>query len=106
MTIEATFDFAARQVSRALGDVIVWRPETAYEQDDVKAVLDHGFEEVTGPRGIRVNSRHPAVTVALSDLDTAPAKGHQLEVRGERFEVLRIEDDVEAVSARLHLKQI
>lgn len=103
MTIESTFAFASRQVSRALGDTVVWRPDTAFEQDDVKAVYGRGFRRV--PSGdLRVSSRRPEITVALSDLDTDPEVGYEVEVRDTRFEVARVEHDIEDVSATLVLK--
>lgn len=104
MTIAQTFDFAARAVNRALGDVVTWRPGTASEKE-IRATFGHGFERVTSG-DVRISSRRSEIMVVLSDLPEAPAKGHQVLIREELFEVVNPQQDVEAVSANLVLKKL
>lgn len=106
MTIESTFAFASRATCRALGDVVVWRPETAYEKE-IRAVFGRGFDQVASGT-VRVSSRRPEITIALSDLDDGedPEEGFEVEIRGTRFMIASPpQHDVEAVSALLVLKK-
>jgi hypothetical protein len=101
--IRDTFDFAAGEIARALGDEVTWRPGHA-EETTVYAVYGRGFELVQ--RGeIRINSHKPEIMIRSDDLPSEPLKGMRVEVRGMMFEVATPQLDVEGVSYTLVLKK-
>lgn len=100
----SVWDFAARAINGALGDVVTWKPGTPQELE-VRAVFGNGFERVRSGE-IRVASTRPELTVVLSELPEPPAQGDQVRVREQLFEVATPRPDVEAVSVTLTLKAV
>lgn len=96
--IRGTFDFAAAQIGRALGEDVTYNGET------VRAVFGSEFAAVQSG-DVRLSSRRPEIMVRLDDLPANPVAGDKVVVRGVEYSVATIRPDTEDVSATLVLKK-
>lgn len=94
-----TFDFAAGEIARVLGE------EISYNGATVPAVFGSGFVR-TESGEIRITSRRPEIMVRLADLPDAPVEKDLAVIRGQTYEVATVRPDVEDVSATLVLKTV